>query len=232
MSHQGYTRSDSSDLPRTHPQCCPTCRKALLLTMVNSLAILIVIISAVIYHIFIGVNNAPCSTSYPPDATENDAVADYVIQKPSPEKKQYTSEGTPPSIPEATDFIEQSSTLASFPTSSSIEPTSASDLESDDSSPEAETPRRRTDRARKSKTKKDKNKNKKNKKAETSEVAEISPQLKLIECEYYDHDDRDDTKYMCYTNKHFANSTYRVIVGIKRHNGIITVKCCDLVLNT
>ena len=145
MSHQGYTRSDSRDLP--HPQCCPTCRKALLLTMVNSLAILIVIISAVIYHIFIGVNNAPCSTSFDPSsATENyPVVADKVIQKPSPEhgsqqptiteKKQYTSQGTPPSIPEATDFIEQSSTLASFPTSSSVEPTSASDLESDDSSP-------------------------------------------------------------------------------------------------
>ena len=48
MMHRGNTRNETSP-----PQCCPCCRKALVLTILNSVVILTAIVSAVIYHIVI-----------------------------------------------------------------------------------------------------------------------------------------------------------------------------------
>jgi hypothetical protein len=72
MSRGGYTKGGMSEMSDTRnadilqPHCCQSCRKILILTILNSVVILLAIVSAVIFHLVIGFSNNPSSSEAGP----------------------------------------------------------------------------------------------------------------------------------------------------------------------
>ena len=124
-----YTRSETNDLPHTQPQCCPTCRKALLLTILNSAVILAAIVSAVVFHLVIGINsNITTSQGTSCGTPRADPQSDPVFVG-----RQTEGEPKKPTVPSDEDYIiateYSSSTTNTVPVTSTSSPTPKSYIE-------------------------------------------------------------------------------------------------------